>query len=363
MAEDVKGIFISYRRDESAAYAGRMADGFTEHFGKNRVFRDIDSIEPGLDFAEAIERAVDSSEVLIAVIGRNWLTATDAAGHKRLENPDDYVRMEIGAALQRNIRVIPVLVQGAAMPRADELPDDLAPLARRNAFALHDTGWREGVQHLITRLDRVLGRNQVGPTREREHPSEVEYGVFSPVDRLPLWQYALGLCLVSAVAFFSFDLGVPLTSLEWDSLLISAAGYVIIFLGLLSSAVVFGWWVGVRLRNPRFRSRITVLALLVGVAFALVHLVYSFRILMGDYGEYTPITSFAFSGGFGLLGAVCFVSSALVGNVRRLRRTARITGATPASGLRKQAILGWSIILIMGALSLLAIAVLLEAAR
>jgi hypothetical protein len=156
MAEDVKGIFISYRRDESAAYAGRMADGFTEHFGENRVFRDIDSIEPGLDFAEAIERAVDSSEVLIAVIGRNWLTATDAAGHKRLENPDDYVRMEIGAALQRNIRVIPVLVQGAAMPSAEQLPEDLASLTHRNAFELHDSSWNEELRRLITTLDKVL---------------------------------------------------------------------------------------------------------------------------------------------------------------------------------------------------------------
>jgi hypothetical protein len=161
MANDAKGIFISYRRDESAGYAGRIADGFAEHFGEDRVFRDIDSIEPGLDFAEAIERAVGSSEVLLAVIGRNWSTATDAAGQKRLENPDDYVRVEIAAALQRNIRVIPVLVQGASMPSADELPDDLAPLARRNAFELHDASWRGEVERLITTLDRVLGRRPV----------------------------------------------------------------------------------------------------------------------------------------------------------------------------------------------------------
>jgi flagellar biosynthesis/type III secretory pathway M-ring protein FliF/YscJ len=123
-----KGVFISYRRDESAGYAGRIADSFTEQFGEDRVFRDIDSIEPGLDFAEAIESAVGSSDVLIAVIGRNWLTATDPAGRKRLEDANDYVRLEIDAALQRNIRVIPLLVQGGSMPSADELPDDLAPL-------------------------------------------------------------------------------------------------------------------------------------------------------------------------------------------------------------------------------------------
>ena len=153
-----KGIFISYRRDESAGYAGRIADSFTEQFGDDRVFRDIDAIEPGLDFAEAIESAVGSSVVLIAVIGKNWLTATDAAGRKRLEDANDYVRLEIVAALQRNIRVIPLLVQGAAMPSADELPDDLAPLARRNAFELHDTSWRDDVRRLTSTLERLVGR-------------------------------------------------------------------------------------------------------------------------------------------------------------------------------------------------------------
>jgi uncharacterized membrane protein YeaQ/YmgE (transglycosylase-associated protein family) len=156
--EETKGIFISYRRDESAGYAGRIADSFQDHFGEDKIFRDIDSIEPGLDFAEAIERAVGSSEVVIAVIGKNWLTATDAAGHKRLEDTNDYVRMEIAAALQRNIRVVPLLVQGASMPSANELPDDLAPLARRNAFELHDTSWRDDVRRLTSVLERVIER-------------------------------------------------------------------------------------------------------------------------------------------------------------------------------------------------------------
>ena len=156
MANDAKGMFISYRRDESAGYAGRMADRFTEHFGKDKVFRDIDSIEPGLDFVEAIESAVGSSEVMLAVIGKNWLTATDAAGRERLQDPYDYVRMEIAAALQRNLRVVPVLVQGASMPGTDELPEDLAPLTRRNAFELHDSSWDDDVRRLISALERVL---------------------------------------------------------------------------------------------------------------------------------------------------------------------------------------------------------------
>jgi hypothetical protein len=153
-----RGIYISYRRDESAVYAGRIADSFIEQFGEDRVFRDIDTIQPGLDFAEAIEHAVGSSEVLIAVIGKNWLTATDEAGQKRLENPDDYVRTEIATALQLDIRVVPLLVQGASMPGTDELPEDLAPLTRRNAFELHDSSWGDDIRRLTSVLERVMER-------------------------------------------------------------------------------------------------------------------------------------------------------------------------------------------------------------
>lgn len=153
---NAKGIFVSYRRDETAGYAGRLADRLNEHFGEHKIFRDIDSIDPGLDFVEAIRRAVDSSEVLIAVIGRNWSSATDASGRERLQDPHDYVRMEIAAALERNIRVIPVLVQGATMPSTSELPDDLVSLTRRNAFELHDTSWNDDVRRLVAALERVV---------------------------------------------------------------------------------------------------------------------------------------------------------------------------------------------------------------
>jgi TIR domain len=174
MATDTKGIFVSYRRGESDAHAGRLADRFIEHFGEHRVFYDIDLTEPGVDFIDQIQSAVDSSEVLIAVIGKNWVTATDPAGQKRLENPHDYVRIEIATALKRNIRVIPVLVQGAAMPSAHELPNDLTPLTYRRAFELHDASWRKEVQHLTTVLESVVGRKEEGaePAEQKRHKEE-----------------------------------------------------------------------------------------------------------------------------------------------------------------------------------------------
>lgn len=149
-------IFINYRREDSAGHAGRLLDRLRERF-PGRVFMDIDTIQPGVDFVDVIEQAVGSCEVLIVMIGREWLTATDASGHRRLDNSADFVRLEVATALARGIRVIPVLVEGAAMPRADELPPDLAKLARRNAIELSDARWAYDVDRLLRTIEEVLG--------------------------------------------------------------------------------------------------------------------------------------------------------------------------------------------------------------
>jgi hypothetical protein len=148
-------IFISYRREEARGDAGRLTDDLKEHFGEEQIFRDIDAIEPGVDFVEAINRAVSACAVLLAIIGPNWLTVQDKGGRRRLDAPHDFIRLEIGAALNRNIRVIPVLVGGATMPREDELPPDLAPLSRRQAYDLSDKRWEFDVGQLIETLAKI----------------------------------------------------------------------------------------------------------------------------------------------------------------------------------------------------------------
>jgi hypothetical protein len=155
MAPNTKGIFISYRRDQSTGYAGRIADSFQAYFGEDIVVSDIDSIGPDLDFVEAIERALDSCAVMLVVIGRSWVAALKE--HEQT-GQEDYLRLEVATALERNIRVMPVLIQGASMPRADELPNDLAPLTRSQAFELHSASWRDDIRQLITILDNVLER-------------------------------------------------------------------------------------------------------------------------------------------------------------------------------------------------------------
>src|SRR5215472_5327650 len=125
------GIFVSYRRQDSSHLAGRLYDRLADRFGEDQVFIDVDTIEPGVDFAEEIFRAVAACTVLLAVIGPGWLTAADEGGGRRLDDPDDIVRLEIEAALARGVRVIPILVEGAVMPRRQDLPDSLGGLARR----------------------------------------------------------------------------------------------------------------------------------------------------------------------------------------------------------------------------------------
>lgn len=153
------GIFVSYRRDDSSGHAGRLFDKLIDHFGKDRIFMDIDTIEPGEDFVTVIEGAVGSCEILLAIIGRDWLSKPGETT-RRLDNPNDFVRVEIATALNRNIRVIPVLVQRAGMPRSEDLPDDLKKFTRRNAIELTDLRWQTDVDQLITAMERVLAKRE-----------------------------------------------------------------------------------------------------------------------------------------------------------------------------------------------------------
>ena len=152
------GIFISYRRQDSQSAAGRLADSLKEHFPEAAVFRDVETIEAGVDFVDAINKALESCGVLLAVIGPRWISIQGDAGQRRLDDPNDYTRLELATALGRtDVRVIPVLVDGAVMPDPEALPEDLKPLARRNALELTDKRWDYDVSQLIVTLRHALG--------------------------------------------------------------------------------------------------------------------------------------------------------------------------------------------------------------
>ena len=172
-----RGIFLSYRRQDAAPYARLLRYQLSERFPDARVFMDMDSIEAGLDFAEVIGDAVDSSAVLVALIGRQWATVADEQGERRLDDPDDYVRFEVQTALQRGVRVIPVLVDNARPLRREQLPAGLQKLARLNALELSYGRYQYDSDRLLDLIHRVLGASPPGrqpDTRPTAVPSVPE---------------------------------------------------------------------------------------------------------------------------------------------------------------------------------------------
>ena len=166
------GVFISYRREDSSGYAGRLFDIISAHFGRSNTFMDLDTIEGGDDFSKVIGDKIGASDVLLAVIGPHWVTASEAGGTRRLDNPRDFVRLEVGKALQRGIRVIPVLVGGASLPRPEDLPEDLRPLCDRQAMEIRDAHFHPDSEQLIAVLHQTLhGFRYAEPSAKRFLPA------------------------------------------------------------------------------------------------------------------------------------------------------------------------------------------------
>ena len=160
-------VFISYRRDDAAGYAHAIQSQLLQHLSRDQVFMDVDTVEPGLDFVHAIEHAVSECDVFVAVIGKRWLGA-ESSGIPRLNNAKDYVRLEVSTALSRDIRVIPVLVDGMAMPEEESLPSVMQPITRRNALEISNTRFRYDVDQLITAVRRILDASETKRKADQE---------------------------------------------------------------------------------------------------------------------------------------------------------------------------------------------------
>jgi hypothetical protein len=189
-------IFISYRRSETRWAAGRLYDRLVEAFGRNGVFLDVTDIEPGEDFSDRIRQIIDHCDVLLAVIGPNWLTLTDRQGVRRLDQPQDLVRIEIVAALQRNIRVIPVLLDDSVMPGEHDLPGDLAALARRNAREISYNRFHADLDSFVRVLERILAG---GAGREPD-PAQESVPTSTPPLRYDEMPFTVSIETVGGVA-------------------------------------------------------------------------------------------------------------------------------------------------------------------
>lgn len=201
-------VFISYRRDDASAYAGRLYDTMAARLGEENVFMDVDTISPGSDFYEAIDEAIASCDVVIALVGRHWLSAMDAIGQRRLDDPEDVLRVELERALAHGLVIIPACVQDAEFPSAEDLPDSLAPLARRQAIELRDTAWRDDVARLVRSLDRIAAERALEADGAAPAPSRVpEPARASWRARRTVW---LGLAVVAVLAALATTLAIAL---------------------------------------------------------------------------------------------------------------------------------------------------------
>jgi hypothetical protein len=206
-------IFISYRRDDAEGEAGRLYDDLVRAYGKDAVFMDVAGIAPGLDFRKAIDDNVAGCGVFLAVIGSQWATIAGSDGKRRLEDDNDFVRLEIASALARNIAVIPVLVHEARMPHPEQLPDNIKDFAYRNSVEISHARWNSDVQLLIDALKQYVTTSTATETQpvHATVPVQLPPPVSSdsrastpaPVSRMPLMiGGAIAVLLLAAIGYF-----------------------------------------------------------------------------------------------------------------------------------------------------------------
>lgn len=191
-------IFLSYRRADTSGYAGRLGESLARHFGHENVFRDVEGIAPGSDFTDALDAAVAHCEVLLVLIGDTWLLERNVDGSRRLDDAQDYVRLEIETALRRGIPVLPVLLEGATMPSASELPKSIAALTRHQAIEISDARWDYDFRRLVQAIATLTG---AAPRSRR---------------RLVLAALAAGAIAVTAAAWLLVASPPPDLSGRWD---------------------------------------------------------------------------------------------------------------------------------------------------
>lgn len=174
-------IFISYRRDDAAGDAGRLADHLNLRFGRGQVFLDIDTIDPGTDFVQVLQASLRETAAVLVVIGPRWTSARDSSGVRRLDNTKDFVRLEVEESLNRDIPVVPVLVQGAAMPKPEDLPPSMASLTTRQAVTLDYAEFHDEANRLCEHLEKMIGIEKASPSSalKRWWPAAAAVGLLS----------------------------------------------------------------------------------------------------------------------------------------------------------------------------------------
>lgn len=200
-------VFISYRREDSEGFARSLFQSLVGRFGKDHVFMDVEAIGLGMDFVDAIDSSLADCGALLVLIGKDWVDCTDGQGRRRLEKEDDFVRTELAKAIERNVRVIPILVKGARMPKADELPEELRSLTRRQALELRHERWDHDVDHLATALEQALGLQRIDTPKPAPPPTSEAPSPSAKPKRSKAMRYALiviaGLAVLGVIIYNS----------------------------------------------------------------------------------------------------------------------------------------------------------------
>ncbi len=234
-------LFISYRRADARGVAGRLSDTLGAYFGDDRVFRDIENIAGGADFGNVIEQNLQAADAVIVLIGPEWLSIKNDKGQRRLEDPQDWVALEIAAAIEMKKPIFPVLVDGASMPRVEELPDKLKPLIRYNALAVSDDRWKSDVLRLgkIISLE-IPSANERKLDMVRLGISFALFGSLSLTAAIASWNFLQGRDQLLQL----WQSGIPFVVIIASTLLLSTIINLIdeerrryIYAGILSGAV------------------------------------------------------------------------------------------------------------------------------
>src|SRR5271165_1609138 len=205
------GVFISYRRDDSAGFAGALERELATRFGPEFVFMDIKDIEGGTDFPVAIDEAIKSSEVVLILTGSRWLDAKDEHGVRRLEKPGDFVRQEIARALKTQARVIPVLLDGTNLPLAEQLPQDLQPLTTRQALELRNSHWDEDMARLLNHVREGMYAASLQEASGKK--IELDFNPTPPGHRTV--KLLLGVTLAMGLIFVAFGIALLVSQVRF----------------------------------------------------------------------------------------------------------------------------------------------------
>jgi TIR domain len=212
----MSGIFISYRRDDSLWCAGRLFDRLNDTFGTGRVFIDVESLHPAEHFSVAVHRRIESSDIVLVLIGEHWLSATDTSGRRRLDEPRDLVRAEIAAALTLERPIIPILIEGAKRPEPNDLPEDIRGLCESTFFELEHSKYSSDIERLIVLLGEKTAIDPLVPRRKLVQAMRAiggSYGLFaSTVDRIgPRRAVWMSVLAVASLALSAHVVGYTLT--------------------------------------------------------------------------------------------------------------------------------------------------------